>query len=296
MNILPQLLLNALITGSIYALASVGFSLTFLVTKTFNFAHGHLLMLGAYIFYWANVQLGLSFFPAVGFTLLFMLAVSLLSFRVFLAPFYRLNFLLPIITTLALATIIESLVSLKFGVTVKSLVPGFANTPFDVWHITVTPVELIIIGSTLLLLSFLAFMIHSSSFGRKMRALSQNQEAAVSLGINDQRFVVGLFIIGVLLAAYGGVAVGYYTNLQPTMGNLYTIRSFAALVLGGLGNIWGTLAGAYILGLVENLSLGLDLGAYSIPAGYKDAFAFFIIFFVLLFRPEGLFQRRGRKV
>ena len=88
--------------------------------------------------------------------------------------------------------------------------------------------------------------------------------------------------------------VGYETNLQPTMGGAYTIKAFATMILGGLGNLWGTVLGAYILGLVENLSIGLDFGGYSIPAGYKDAFAFSIILVVLLFKPQGLFRTRTR--
>ncbi|RIK99786.1 MAG: branched-chain amino acid ABC transporter permease, partial [Proteobacteria bacterium] len=92
------------------------------------------------------------------------------------------------------------------------------------------------------------------------------------------------------------VMVGYETNLQPTMGNAYTIKAFAAMILGGLGNIWGTIAGSYILGLVENLSIGLDFGGYSLPAGYKDAFAFVIILLVLLFKPEGIFRFGARKI
>jgi branched-chain amino acid transport system permease protein len=98
-----------------------------------------------------------------------------------------------------------------------------------------------------------------------------------------------------LLAAYAGVLVGYETNLQPTMGGSYSLKAFAAMILGGLGNMWGTVAGAFILGLVENLSIGLDLGDYSLPAGYKDAFAYVIILCVLLFRPQGLFGARERR-
>lgn len=101
--------------------------------------------------------------------------------------------------------------------------------------------------------------------------------------------------MGTLIAAYAGILIGYEMNLQPTMGNAYTIKAFAAMILGGLGNIWGTIAGSYILGLVENLSIGLEFGGYSIPAGYKDAFAFAVILLVLLFKPLGLFNSEARR-
>ena len=78
------------------------------------------------------------------------------------------------------------------------------------------------------------------------------------------------------------------------MGNSYTIKAFAAMILGGLGNIWGTIAGSFILGLVENLSIGIDIGGYSLPSGYKDAFSFLFILLILLFRPRGLFNKSVR--
>ena len=89
--------------------------------------------------------------------------------------------------------------------------------------------------------------------------------------------------------------IGFETNLQPTMGQSYTIKPFAAMVLGGTGNVWGAVAGAYLLGLIENLSIGLNLGAFSLPAGYKDAFAYLLILLVLLFKPEGIFRPRARR-
>ena len=100
--------------------------------------------------------------------------------------------------------------------------------------------------------------------------------------------------MGTLLAAYAGILVGYESNMQPTMGSSYTIKAFAAMILGGLGNVWGAVVGSYILGVVENFSIGLDFGGYSIPAGYKDAFAFLIILIMLLFRPQGIFGTKQR--
>ncbi len=296
MDILPQLLINALVTGSIYALVSVGFSLGFSLLRIFNFAQGHLMMIGAYTFYFLNEELKLSFAPAAVGTLLIMTFFSICSFRVFIAPFYRLNFLLPIVTTIALSTILESFIAMKFGVTVRSLPSELSSMRFEKFGVIVTAVELIIISATIIILSFSAFVIHSSSIGRQIRALAQQPEASASLGINETKVVIAVFTVGILLASFAGVSLGYYTNLQPTMGNQYTLRAFASMILGGLGNIWGTVLGAYVLALIEHLSLGLDFGAFSIPPGYKDAFAFFIIIFVLLVRPQGLFSKKGRTV
>ncbi len=294
MEILPQLLVNALIAGSIYALASAGLSLTYGLLRILNFAHGHLMMVGAYLFYWAAIDRGLGLISSALITIGGTIVLAVGSLKLFILPFSRYSFFLAFVTTLALSIILESSISMAFGVNVKSLSVGMEITSYEVAGVYITPVQIVIIASALLLLSFLALVIHSTSLGRRVRAVSEFASGAESLGLSSQRAQYICFVVGCVLAAYAGVLVGYETNLQPTMGNAYTIKAFAAMILGGLGNIWGTVLGSYLLGLVENLSIGLDFGSYSIPAGYKDAFAFVIILLVLLIRPQGLFAVKGR--
>lgn len=294
MEILPQLLVNALIAGSIYALAASGLSLSYGLLRILNFAHGHVMMAGVYFFYFASVQLGLGLPQSALLTALFSLVLAFLSLRVFILPFTRFSPLLALVTTLALSNIMEATVSMIFGVNVKSLSAGSAAPSIEFHGIYITPIQILIILSALILLSLIAFVIHSTSLGRKVRALSENTPSAQSLGISRIRLSYAVYTLATLLAAYAGILVGYETNMQPTMGGVYTIKAFAAMVLGGLGNFWGTILGSYILGLVENLSIGLDFGNFSIPAGYKDAFSFVIILLILLIRPQGLFTFRKR--
>jgi branched-chain amino acid transport system permease protein len=303
LDILPQLLVNALIAGSIYALASSGLSMTYGLVRILNFAHGHFMMLGAYVFYFLTVDLQqrewiaapLGIFPSTLVAILVLILFALAALKVFVQPFVEFHFMLPFVTTIALGTILESVVSMFFGVNVKTLAVGIGIQSDEIllWgsqSIYITPIQKIIVISALGLLSVIAFIVHSTPMGRKIRALAEHKHAAEALGISSNRASKLVFVLGVLLAAYAGILVGYETNLQPTMGSAYTIKAFAAMILGGLGNIWGTIAGAYILGLVENLSIGL----LDIPAGYKDAFAFVIILLVLLFRPRGLFNAQSR--
>ena len=291
MEILPQLLVNALITGSIYALASSGLSLTYGLLRILNFAHGHLMMVGVYMFYLANAELKFGLFASTLFTGVATTLLALLTLRVFILPFSRLSFMLTLVTTLALSNILESLISMGFGVNVKALASEFGSNSLEFYGVYITKIQILIIASALVLLTLVAFFIHCTSMGRRVRALSEDPSGAQSLGISRARTSYGVYIVASLLAAYAGVLVGYETNIQPTMGTSYTIKAFAAMVLGGLGNIWGTILGSYLLGLVENLSMGLDFGGYSSPAGYKDAFAFVIILLVLLCRPEGLLKK-----
>jgi branched-chain amino acid transport system permease protein len=294
LSILPQLLVNSLITGSIYALASAGLALTYGLLRILNFAHGHIMMVGAYTFLLFYVQLELPFITAILCSALCMVALGFVTLRIFVLPFMRSSALLPFITTIALGTMLESIISMSFGVNVRSFPSSVGSDSLEVYGIYITPLQNFIIASALVVLGSLGFIIHQTSLGRKLRAIAENRPAAESLGISANALTYGVCILGTLLGAYAGVLVGYETNIQPTMGSSYSIKAFAAMVLGGLGNIWGTVAGAFILGLIENLSIGLDFWGYSLPAGYKDAFAFVVILAVLLFRPHGLFGTRSR--
>lgn len=295
MEILPQLLVNALIAGSIYALASSGLALTYHVLRALNFAHGHVMMLGVYVFYSFHVMSELPIYSSLLCTLLVLLLVSAIVLRIFLLPFLRYSFLLSLVSTIALSTMLESIISMTYGVQVKSLPLESYATSFEIGGVFITPLQVIIIASALTLLPLLAFIIHGTSLGRATRALAEDRYAAESFGISYKKISYAIFFISVLLAGYAGVLVGYETNMQPTMGTSYTIKAFAAMTLGGLGNLWGTIAGSYLLGLIENLGIGLEFNGTSIPAGYKDAFAFFVILLVLLFKPSGLFNKSSRK-
>ncbi|MBP9838078.1 MAG: branched-chain amino acid ABC transporter permease [Proteobacteria bacterium] len=293
--ILPQLLVNALIAGSIYALVSAGLSLSYGLLKILNFAHGHILMTGVYFFYLFFAVLGYSIYLSSFLTLLSVMVLAVLALNIFVLPFYRYSFVLTFVTTIALANILEALVAIFFGVNVKSLSSGSIMESYEIYNVFITPIQIIIIVSSVVILGLIALVINFSSFGRMIRAIAENAEAAQALGVNKYRVIYFVFIVSVILATYAGIMIGFETNMQPTMGHAYTIKAFAAMVLGGLGNFWGAVVGSYLLGLVENLGIGLDFWGYSVPAGYRDAFAFMIILLMLLVKPEGLFNKKRRK-
>jgi branched-chain amino acid transport system permease protein len=295
LEILPQLLINSLITGSIYALASSGLALTYGLLRILNFAHGHLMMVGAYAFYFCVVQHDFSLFSASLCTAFFVVCLGALILSVFILPFTYGSSLLPLVTTIALGTILESVVAMEFGVGVRALPLSDSGESFEFLGCFITPIQILIVGSALIIFGVLGYVIHSTALGRRIRAISEHPQAAQSLGISRPLILLGVFSVTMLLGAYAGIMVGYETNLQPTMGSSFSLKAFAAMILGGLGNVWGTVVGALILGLIENLSIGLDFGDYSLPAGYKDAFTFLIILLVLLFRPQGLFGTRERR-
>jgi branched-subunit amino acid ABC-type transport system permease component len=252
------------------------------------------MMVGAYVYLLFSAEKGLPVVPALVATMLVLGFVGAVTVVVFINPFVRFSTLLAFVTTLALASMLEAGISMIFGVNVRSLATGDAFTSWEFFGVFITPIQVVIIISALAILGTMAMVMHGTGFGRQLRALAENGYAAQSMGIPVRRLTIGIFIVCTLLAAYAGILVGYETNLQPTMGAAYTIKAFAAMILGGLGNIWGTVIGSYLLGFVENFAIGLDFGGYSLPAGYKDAFAFVIILLILLVRPQGLFGRAKR--
>lgn len=252
-------------------------------------------MLGAYLFLLSHNILALPFPAAISLTLLCICTFALLAHTIFIQPFITYSSLLPLVSTLALGTIIESLVAIFFGVNVKSLETTSVES-YQIASVYITPTQIFIVASAIITLSLLALTIHHTSIGRKIRAVAEHPHAAESIGINNALISKGGFVLSAVLAAFSGILIGYETNLQPTMGGSYTIKAFAVMVLGGLGNIWGVLIGSIVLGLVENLSIGIDFGNWSLPAGYKDAFAFCFILLMLLFRPQGLTTQARRGV
>lgn len=289
-----QLAVNSLITGSIYALASLGLSLSYGILKILNFAHGHLMMAGAYLYYLFLVELGFGVPASLCLTLLGSAAIGFLTLQIVVRPFLGLSPLLPFVTTLALATVLESLAALLFGVNTKSY--PFIAESLKFGGIYITNLQIGIILIALLLLILVPLFVFGTPLGRSARAVAERPESTAALG-GDSRWVLSFwFILSVILAAAAGILVGYETNLQPTMGAIYTLKAFAALILGGLGSIWGVIAGAYCLGFLENFGIGVEVFGMSIPSGYKDAFAFAIVLLVLLVKPGGLFGAQLRKV
>jgi branched-chain amino acid transport system permease protein len=295
-ELLSQLTVNSIITGSIYALAAIGLSLSYGLLRVLNFSHGHFLMVGSFSFYFLLDNLGLGFVVSSILTFCIGLLLTIVLFHFFIAPFLKYNFLLVVIATLCLNYILESLVQIIFGAQVHTYTDFSTFTSYYFGPVYITPIQILIILSALVFMPLIAIVIHKSSIGRRIRALSENEYAAESLGISKTKYQYGILILAIALAMYAGVLVGFDTSMHHSMGTQFTIKSFAAMLVGGLGNIWGTIFGAYFLGFVENFGVGLEFMGYSIPTGYKDAFAYFFILIVLLFKKEGLFKKNSRRV
>lgn len=191
LDLIPQLLMNSLITGSIYALASAGLALSFGVLRILNFAHGHLMMLGAYIFLFFYARMNLPLLVAGMGTAVTMTVVALACLRVFVTPFAKINPLLPLITTIALGSMLEALVSIFFGVNVQSLTQGSFHDSMEFGGVYFTVIQLVIIGSAMVVFPLLGILIHVSPLGRAVAAITESREIATALGMRDKWIVRG---------------------------------------------------------------------------------------------------------
>lgn len=286
MEIFAQLFVNGLIAGGTYALAAIGYSMVYSILKFINFAHGSVAMVGAYfVFFLSLGGLGLPF--PLAFVLAMVLTAGLGIFieRTAYRPLRAAPKLAPLTTAIAVSFVLDAAVMILMGADIKSYaLPVVRGT--KIGPVLITPIQMIIIASSVLFMVSLYLLLTYTKLGKAIRAVADDPKLAEVSGVNADRVISAVFAIGSALAAASGALIGMDTNLQPTMGFIITIKAFAAVVLGGLGNVYGAIAGGFIIGIVENL------GVWVIPPVWKDTIAYGILILVLFVRPAGLFGKK----
>ena len=189
--------------------------------------------------------------------------------------------LAPLTTAVAVSFVLDAAVMMLLGTEIKTFTMQYEV--YSIGPIFITSVQIIIIAASLLFMLILHLLLSGTKLGKSIRAVADNIDLSKIAGINANFIISAVFAIGSALAAASGALIGLDTNLQPTMGFILTVKAFAAVVLGGLGNVYGAIVGAYVIGLVENL------GVWYIPPVWKDSIAYGILILVLLFKPSGLF-------
>jgi len=284
--------------GSVLLLAAIGLAITFGVMGVINMAHGEMVMLGAYTTYVVQ-ELIRAHNPALfGYSLAFAIPLAFLfaGFVGILIERGIIRFLYgrPLETLLAtwgLSLIIQQAVRTAFGPTNKDVGnPSWMSGSFDLGHITITYNRLWIIVFTLLIFVGLLALLRYTRFGLEMRAVTQNRAMAASMGIKTSRIDALTFGLGSGIAGLAGVALSQIDNVSPNLGQGYIIDSFMVVVFGGVGNLWGTLVGAFTLGIANKF-----LEPYAGAVLAKIAILVLIILFIQK-RPRGLFALKGRAV
>ena len=284
--------------GSVLLLAAIGLAITFGVMGVINMAHGEMVMLGAYTTYVvqevirahnpALFDYSLAF--AIPLAFLFAGFVGILIERGVIRFLYG-RPLETLLATWGLSLIIQQAVRTAFGPTNKDVGnPSWMSGSFDLGHITITYNRLWIIVFTLLIFVGLLALLRYTRFGLEMRAVTQNRAMAASMGIKTSRIDALTFGLGSGIAGLAGVALSQIDNVSPNLGQGYIINSFMVVVFGGVGNLWGTLVGAFTLGIANKF-----LEPYAGAVLAKIAILVLIILFIQK-RPRGLFALKGRAV
>lgn len=289
-----QLLLNALIAGSLAALIAGGLALVYGVLGVFNLALGQTALVGGYVTWWLIQIAGLPLMIAIPGGLLAGMLTAWLTFELCVGPFYKHHRFLPIVTTIAWSMILDAVILLGFEERPKSILPG-AKHMLPIGDLTLSQEQLMLIVATVLIMAIFAWVLHATPFGRRVRATVQHSDAARSLGISASVLHRVLFVGSGMLAAAGGIFIGIDQALTPTFGFPLTIKAYAAVIAGGKGNVWGAIVGAYLIALVEQFAIGVPWwnGQY-LSSGYQSAIGLFFIIIFLLLRPQGLFGSRIR--
>jgi len=284
MTELVQNLIDALALGSLYALIALGVTVVYTVMDMMNFAHGEFIMLSAYALF---VLAGVPFGVAVGGALLTGVLIAVLAERVAFRPVRRADLSAQLVTSLAVATIVQNAVVAIVNARPKSVAtPSFVGETTQIGSLSVPNLEFVTLALTAIVLAGLGWMLYRTRSGLAIRAASENFDMARLLGVRADRVIALSFAVSGALAAVVGVLLVMQTGqVSPTMGLTPVLVGFVAVVIGGFGRMSGAVIGGLFLGAVSSL-----LGAY-LPDGlvpFRDAIVFSLPVAILIFRPHGL--------
>ncbi len=303
MRVFVEQLINGLTIGSFYGLIALGYSMVYGVLKLINFAHGDFFALGSYLGYTLLVfgsalvttHLGLwgGLLAAMLAAALCLALVGVVVERAAYRPIYPAGRLPAVVSALGVSITLQNLIMIIWGPRFQAypakLIP---NLRIPVGGITLTALQLAILGISLLLMAVLYFVIQKSTWGAAIRATALDRDTAALMGINFNSVVRFIFVLGPALGALTGVMVGmYYRQISFTMGWNYGLKAFTATIMGGIGNLPGAMFGGLILGVLEML------GSAYVSTAWKDVFVFLILILVLIIRPTGIFgEKTAEKV
>ena len=288
MDAFLQHLVNGLVLGGTYALLGIGLTLIFGLMNLVNFAHGELYTLGAYATFAAVALWSASFFLAVAAAIVVGAVVGALCERLLLAPLRDESIDTTMLVMIGLWISLQNAELLGWGGVAKTIPHPFPTAPLVLGPVGIAPLRVFVVLTALALIGLSWLLIQKTRLGTAMRATFQDRETAALMGVRIGRIHTATFAFGSALAAAAGALLGSTFIVNPSMGDLASLKAFSVVILGGLGNLAGATLGGLILGVAE------ELGAGYVSSGYRDAVGFVIIILVLLLRPSGLFARSER--
>ena len=285
-SVFMQHLANGISLGSLYALIAIGYTMVYGILRLINFAHGDIVMVGAYFGFYGVAIFLLPWWVAFPIAIVLTIGLGILIERAAYKPLRDVPRFQLFTSAVAVSFLLENLAIVIFGGRPKAFPrPPFMDQMMNLFGVRVVTYTPIIIASALILFGALMLFVNRTKVGMAMRALSKDIETTGLMGVDTDRIILLAFAIGSALAAAGGLLWAIkFPQINPLMGLLPGLKAFIAAVLGGIGNITGAMIGGFLLGIIEIMIVAFfpDL------AGYRDAFAYTILILVLLFRPTGI--------
>lgn len=279
-------LIGGLGLGSVYAIIALGYSMVYGIAKMLNFAHGDIIMIGAFAAYFALGSYNMPALVAVLFSVIVCTVLGVVIERLAYKPLRQASSLSVLITAIGVSYFLQNAAMLLWGTDTK-IFPTLISGSLQLGALSIPWLTLITIGTCVLIMIVLTLFINRTKTGRAMRACSEDKGASSLMGINVNKIISITFAIGSGLAAIAAVLLcATYPSVYPTLGSMPGIKAFTAAVFGGIGSIPGAFLGGLLLGVIENLSK-----AY-ISAQLSDAIVFGVLIVVLLIKPTGLLGKK----
>jgi branched-chain amino acid transport system permease protein len=305
-SLLPQQLINGLTIGSVYALIALGYTMVYGVLQLINFAHGDLFMLGAMVAVFLLAAFATTSPLPIALAVLVLLVVSIVSMalvaglgvaieRVAYKPLRAAGRLSPLISALGVSVFLENATMNVVGPAPRFFPELVPTTEIELLGVNIQDKQILILVLATGLMVWLHYLVNHTVFGLTVRATAEDKDAASLMGIDIDRVIALVFVLGPALGAAAGVLFAmFYGVVLWNVGFLAGIKAFTAAVLGGIGNIPGAMLGGLLLGLIETFGAGYlpILTGGIVGPEYKDIFAFLILILVLIFRPMGILGER----
>lgn len=286
-----QLIANIFITFAIYLLVSVSIILIYSTIKTILLSHASLITLGPYIYYSLHNQYDYNIYISILFTIVLSGAIGAFLFHFIYMPLYKkaYSYFVLLISSIGIYAIISNLIILIWNNDTKIMVSGPINVGHLLFGAYISTIQIIIIIVSTVIFAGINILYFKTKYGCQIRAITSNVQLAAIFGINTNKLTFRAFAISSGLAAIAGILVAYDTGLNPTMGFNILLYGVVAMIIGGVGSMWGLVGGALLLATAQHL------GAYYIGNQWMDVIAYMILILFLIWKPLGFSGQRLKK-